>query len=228
MSKSYRRRDVEDDDDDAVTKFLKSEEDKSLSKDIYVPLKYRKTSHITKANLNEKETVNNESDYLPDIKTEFIAQERHVSLVDVADELRKKQGLLDKKTIKQIQQKESESILLKEANQVQTNALMSLEEIAQGVKYFDSLKTSWTAPKYIRDLPESAHEEMRKKWHIIVEGDNCPPPIKSFKEMKLPACILEALKAKGINRPTPIQVQAIPALFSGRDIIGIAFTGSGR
>ena len=31
----------------------------------------------------------------------------------------------------------------------------------------------------------------------------------------------------GINRPTPIQVQALPALFSGRDIIGIAFTGSG-
>jgi ATP-dependent RNA helicase DDX41 len=32
----------------------------------------------------------------------------------------------------------------------------------------------------------------------------------------------------GINRPTPIQVQAIPALLSGRDIIGIAFTGSGK
>ena len=40
--------------------------------------------------------------------------------------------------------------------------------------------------------------------------------------------ILEALAAKGIARPTPIQVQGIPVALSGRDMIGIAFTGSGK
>ena len=198
MSKIYRRRQEDDDGDDEVTKFLKSEESKS-SNDVYVPLKYRKTSQIDNTSqLRKSEEESKESLYLPEIKTEFIAQQRNQSLVDIAEELRKKQGLLDKKTIKQIQQKESESALLKEANQVQTNALMSLEEIARGVKYFESLTTTWTAPKYILDQPESAHEEMRKKWHIIVDGENCPPPIKSFKEMKLPECILDALKTKGM------------------------------
>lgn len=60
-----------------------------------------------------------------------------------------------------------------------------------------------------------AHEAIRKKWHILVEGQNCPPPIKSFKEMKFPSCIIEALQTKGIVRPTPIQVQGLPALLSG-------------
>jgi hypothetical protein len=51
---------------------------------------------------------------------------------------------------------------------------------------------------------------------------------KAFADMRLPAPILAALKAKGIERPTPIQVQGLPVALSGRDMIGIAFTGSGK
>lgn len=45
--------------------------------------------------------------------------------------------------------------------------------------------------------------------------------------MKFPPAILRVLESKGIKRPTPIQMQATPAILAGRDIIGIAFTGSG-
>ncbi len=45
--------------------------------------------------------------------------------------------------------------------------------------------------------------------------------------MKFPPAILRVLEGKGIKRPTPIQMQATPAILAGRDIIGIAFTGSG-
>lgn len=41
----------------------------------------------------------------------------------------------------------------------------------------------------------------------IGQGDEVPPPIKSFREMKLPEPMLSALEAKGIKRPTPIQVR---------------------
>ncbi|VVC90786.1 unnamed protein product [Leptidea sinapis] len=40
--------------------------------------------------------------------------------------------------------------------------------------------------------------------------------------------VLRGLEEKGIKKPTPIQVQGIPAVLSGRDMIGIAFTGSGK
>ena len=69
---------------------------------------------------------------------------------------------------------------------------------------------------------------MRKKWHILVEGDNIPPPIKNFRDMKFPEPVLATLEAKGISRPTPIQIQGLPVALSGRDMIGIAFTGSGK
>jgi len=123
---------------------------------------------------------------------------------------------------------QEEQALLREANKVQTNALLSNTEIATGVTFLQPIKTSWTCPQHIAKLPDSAHVETRAKWHIIVEGEDCPPPIKSFKDMKIPQCIIQQLATKNIVRPTPIQVQALPALFSGRDVIGIAFTGSGK
>lgn len=229
MTRRYRIDEV----DDEVARFLEAEEEKSSDK-LYVPVKYRKTNTFVDVKtqkpqpnpIEEEGETSAEENQIGIIKEEPV--ERNQSLVDVAEELRKKKSILDKKTVKQNQQKEYEEVLLKEANQVQTNALQSKEEIASGLKYFESLKSTWRPPKYISDQPESAHEAMRQKWHILVEGEKCPPPIKSFKEMKVPECILEALKEKGINRPTPIQVQAIPALLSGRDLIGIAFTGSGK
>ena len=49
-----------------------------------------------------------------------------------------------------------------------------------------------------------------------------------FTDLGLAEPILRALAAKGYDTPTPIQRQAIPALLEGRDILGIAQTGSGK
>jgi len=106
--------------------------------------------------------------------------------------------------------------------------LMSVQEIATGVEYTESMRTQWRPPASYRELGEQELQETRDKWHILVEGEDIPPPIRSFKDMRFPEPVLEALKAKGIRKPTPIQIQGIPAVLSGRDLIGIAFTGSGK
>lgn len=49
-----------------------------------------------------------------------------------------------------------------------------------------------------------------------------------FSDLGLAEPILRALEAKGYNDPTPIQRQAIPALMEGRDLLGIAQTGTGK
>ena len=41
-------------------------------------------------------------------------------------------------------------------------------------------------------------------------------------------CSLEVIKKLNYVAPTPIQAQAIPAIMSGRDVIGVAKTGSGK
>ena len=70
----------------------------------------------------------------------------------------------------------------------------------------------WRPPKYIRSKPEEKHEKVRAKWHILTEGEDLPPPIKSFRAMKFPQPILAALKKKGITHPTPIQIQGLPTV----------------
>ena len=56
------------------------------------------------------------------------------------------------------------------------------------------------------------HQAVRDKYHIIVEGDNLPPPGVAFEDFKLPRPVLKQLASKGIERPTPIQMQVLPAM----------------
>ena len=49
-----------------------------------------------------------------------------------------------------------------------------------------------------------------------------------FAELGLKGLLLKALAAENYETPTPIQMQAIPPLLAGRDIIGIAQTGTGK
>ena len=50
----------------------------------------------------------------------------------------------------------------------------------------------------------------------------------SFSDFGLAAPILRALTAEGYTAPTPIQAQAIPKVLAGRDLCGIAQTGTGK
>jgi ATP-dependent RNA helicase RhlE len=50
----------------------------------------------------------------------------------------------------------------------------------------------------------------------------------SFLDLKLIDPLLKAVKQSGYSQPTPIQVQAIPALLERNDLLGCAQTGTGK
>ena len=52
--------------------------------------------------------------------------------------------------------------------------------------------------------------------------------ISNFSELGLAEPILRALNARNHVVPTPIQARAIPQLLNGRDMLGIAQTGTGK
>lgn len=52
--------------------------------------------------------------------------------------------------------------------------------------------------------------------------------VTTFNDLGLAKPILTALAQEGHTTPTPIQAEAIPALLAGRDLLGLAQTGSGK
>ncbi len=61
------------------------------------------------------------------------------------------------------------------------------------------------------------------------DGDeDVPDDAVTFAGLGLPEELLEAVTRMGFVTPTPIQAEAIPALLDGRDVVGIAQTGTGK
>jgi ATP-dependent RNA helicase RhlE len=52
--------------------------------------------------------------------------------------------------------------------------------------------------------------------------------LSTFSHLGLNAALLKTLQAEGYTSPTPIQAQAIPGVLAGRDLLGIAQTGTGK
>lgn len=171
---------------------------------------------------------------------EYNQQEQVRSLLDEASALQSKHADLTAQERENLSKQTEEARILREASKVQTNALQAASELAKGVTYTEPFRTTWKPPRYILEEGAESWVATRKKWHILVESTDpladkqtlnpadCPPPIKTFEEMKFPKPIIDALNAKNIKRPTPIQMQGLPVALAGRDMVGIAFTGSGK
>ncbi|KAJ3053465.1 ATP-dependent RNA helicase dbp2 [Rhizophlyctis rosea] len=71
-------------------------------------------------------------------------------------------------------------------------------------------------------------EAFRRKHEITTIGPNIPKPVETFDEASFPSYVLNEVAAAGFTNPTSIQSQGWPMALSGRDMVGIAETGSGK
>lgn len=149
------------------------------------------------------------------------------TLLHEAQEYKRQQAALDAVKTEADRRKEEEQEMLRLVA-AQKKKLAGAGDLAKDVQYSDPMTTSWRPPSYIRRRTLEDNMRLRDKLGILVEGDDVPPPIQHFQDMKLPSPLLKYLKEKKIKAPTPIQLQGLPVALSGRDMIGIAFTGSGK
>jgi ATP-dependent RNA helicase DDX5/DBP2 len=70
--------------------------------------------------------------------------------------------------------------------------------------------------------------QYRRQRDITVEGHDVPKPVRYFQEANFPDYCMQAIAKSGFVEPTPIQSQGWPMALKGRDMIGIAQTGSGK
>ncbi|GIL70856.1 hypothetical protein Vretimale_3928 [Volvox reticuliferus] len=68
----------------------------------------------------------------------------------------------------------------------------------------------------------------RRELEIRVSGFDVPRPVRSFAQCGFDSDLMGVIKRAGFEKPTPIQAQALPVALSGRDVLGIAKTGSGK
>ncbi|KVI12544.1 DEAD-box ATP-dependent RNA helicase 24 isoform X1 [Cynara cardunculus var. scolymus] len=80
----------------------------------------------------------------------------------------------------------------------------------------------------ISGMSEQDVAEYRKSLAIRVSGFDVPRPIKTFAEAGFSVELMKAIAKQAYEKPTPIQCQSLPIVLSGRDVIGIAKTGSGK
>uniref|UniRef100_A0A3Q2YRA6 RNA helicase n=1 Tax=Hippocampus comes TaxID=109280 RepID=A0A3Q2YRA6_HIPCM len=71
-------------------------------------------------------------------------------------------------------------------------------------------------------------EEYRRKKEITIRGSGCPKPVTGFHQAKFPQYVMDVLTQQNFKEPTAIQAQGFPLALSGRDMVGIAQTGSGK
>ncbi|KAI9000888.1 P-loop containing nucleoside triphosphate hydrolase protein [Trametes punicea] len=97
------------------------------------------------------------------------------------------------------------------------------------IAYEPFRKEFYIPPPDIAEMTDEEADLLRLELDgIKIRGVDCPRPVTKWSHFGLPASCLEVIKNLGYKAPTPIQAQAIPAIMSGRDVIGVAKTGSGK
>jgi ATP-dependent RNA helicase DDX5/DBP2 len=71
-------------------------------------------------------------------------------------------------------------------------------------------------------------EEYRRAKEMKVQGRHVPRPVATFEEAGFPEYIMSTIRAQKFTAPTPVQSQGWPMALSGRDMVAIAQTGSGK
>uniref|UniRef100_A0A7E4UZA3 RNA helicase n=1 Tax=Panagrellus redivivus TaxID=6233 RepID=A0A7E4UZA3_PANRE len=232
-----RRRQIEEEEAKKRREGLLSDEDDEQDMEQYVSARLKKRERLQRRALlnnvlhtkvsKEKQTDEDEA-YLAAKKRrkeeEKKADEAKKTLLDKHKEIVQQE--IDDNRSAEDKQRDAELKLLESVTH--TGPLITVSELAKGVRYTEPLKTAWRAPGHIRALADEEIDRFRKKKGIVVEGEDIPPVIGSFAEMKFPTSVINALRKNNIIIPTIIQMQGIPVALSGRDMIGIASTGSGK
>jgi len=91
----------------------------------------------------------------------------------------------------------------------------------------ESAGLHWTQKK-LTAMTSRDWRIFKEDHNITTKGGALPNPIRSWTESGLSPWLLSAVAEAGYTKPTPVQMQAIPLGLAGRDILGVAETGSGK
>lgn len=77
-------------------------------------------------------------------------------------------------------------------------------------------------------LTDDIVQQYLEDLEISITGENVPRPIQRFEHAGFDFQLVREISRLGFTNPTAIQAQALPIILSGRNLIGLAKTGSGK
>lgn len=96
------------------------------------------------------------------------------------------------------------------------------------IEYEPFEKNFYTPHEDIEILTPPQVEELKKNLGVKISGPDPPRPVSSFAHLGFDEQLMRAIRRSEYTQPTPVQAAGVPAALSGRDLIGIARTGSGK
>ncbi|NXU50223.1 DDX42 helicase, partial [Turnix velox] len=96
------------------------------------------------------------------------------------------------------------------------------------IEYPPFEKNFYDEHEEITSLTPQQVMELRHKLNLRVSGAAPPRPGSSFAHFGFDEQLMHQIRKSEYTQPTPIQCQGVPVALSGRDMIGIAKTGSGK
>lgn len=79
-----------------------------------------------------------------------------------------------------------------------------------------------------RIVSQNELRDFRMKNQMKIIGNDVPHPISDFSDIDLPQQVYAHFSKRGFQKPMAIQAQGWPMALAGRDMVGIAETGSGK
>lgn len=96
------------------------------------------------------------------------------------------------------------------------------------IDYPDFRKNFYIESTELSEMTEDEVQLARLNGNVKVKGNSPPKPINDWSQGGFNTTVLEILRDRKYVKPTPIQREALPAILSGRDMVGVAQTGSGK
>ncbi|XP_065203685.1 ATP-dependent RNA helicase DDX42 [Planococcus citri] len=96
------------------------------------------------------------------------------------------------------------------------------------ISYQPFEKNFYAVHEEIARLSKEQVKTLRETLGIKVTGPDPPNPVTSFAHFGFDEPLMKIIRKSEYSQPTPIQAQAVPAALCGRDVLGIAKTGSGK
>ncbi|XP_065588147.1 probable ATP-dependent RNA helicase DDX52 isoform X2 [Cyrtonyx montezumae] len=129
---------------------------------------------------------------------------------------------------KRKRKKMQETVAMSELSE--SNGIMWMSSVEAKVK--DTKDNKQPTAEKLERLRREKINRFRNQHKINVQGTDLPDPIATFeqlqKEYKVHPKVIENIQAAGFQVPTPIQMQAIPVMLHGRELLASAPTGSGK